>query len=76
MLEGDILGSEREEQIVFYPHEVERQHWQYTAMGETLQCSQLLHAREPEIRSECATKSAQLPFIPQVTGISNYVPFL
>ena len=76
MLEGEVLGSKREGQIVFYPHEVESQQWQYSAMGETLQCSQLLHAREPGVSSECATKSAQLPFILQVTGISNYVPFL
>ena len=67
MLEGEVLGPKREEQIVFYPLEVESQHWQYSAKGETLKCS--------GISSGCETKSAQLPFIPQETGISNYVPF-
>ena len=40
-----------------------------------LKCSPLLHAKESGISSGCGTKSAQLPFIPQETGISNYVPF-
>ena len=76
MFEGEVLGSERKEQILFSPLKVENLHWQYGAMGETLQFPQLLHAKESEISSGCATKSARLPFIPQETGISNNVPSL
>ena len=71
MLEGEVLGSEREEQLLFYPLEVESQHWQYSAKVETLKCSQLLHAKESGISSECAIQSAKLPLAPQETGIIN-----
>ena len=41
----------------------ENLHWQYGATGETLRFPQLFHAKESEISSECATKSAKLPLI-------------
>ena len=72
MLEGEVLGSEREEQILFPPLKVENLHWQYGATGETLQFPQLFNAKESEISSGCATKSAKLPLISMETGITNY----
>ena len=75
MLEGAVLGSERDEQTLFSPLKVENQHLQNGARGETLQfpLSQLLHAKESGVSSGCDTKSAKLPLILQETGITNYV---